>query len=241
MVLHRWAATAPLPEWRSLDSLVAWGRDEGPLVVAIALGRVGALAAAWYLVVAGTVGAAAAVTRTRPLVKVAQWLLPVSARSIVAGVAGTGVALTVAPVGPAVAAPAATARAAVPAPVAHDPGAAVGSAAGTAVLTELGPGEIAPDGLPAAASDPTVSPATGSEAAPPGDIDEWTVAAGESFWSIAADHVAEQIGHAPTDAEIASYWTLLIDANRDRLADPGNIDLLFPGQQLALPPMGAGR
>lgn len=56
----------------------------------------------------------------------------------------------------------------------------------------------------------------------------WTVAPGESFWSIAERN-------APDGADVAMYWRTLIDANRDRLADPGNPDLLFPGQELSLP------
>ena len=56
----------------------------------------------------------------------------------------------------------------------------------------------------------------------------WTVAPGESFWSIAERTVAD-------GADVARYWRTLVDANRERLADPGNPDLLFPGQVLSLP------
>jgi nucleoid-associated protein YgaU len=35
---------------------------------------------------------------------------------------------------------------------------------------------------------------------------------------------------------VGRYWRRLIDANRDRLVDPGNPDLLLPGQELVLPP-----
>ena len=42
-----------------------------------------------------------------------------------------------------------------------------------------------------------------------------------------------------TDAEVASYWRRLIAANEDRLVDPGNPDLLLPGQELVLPPVPA--
>jgi hypothetical protein len=35
---------------------------------------------------------------------------------------------------------------------------------------------------------------------------------------------------------VGRYWRRLIDTNRDRLVDPGNPDLLVPGQELVLPP-----
>ena len=50
---------------------------------------------------------------------------------------------------------------------------------------------------------------------------------GDSFWSIAADHVG--------DREVVAYWRALIAANRDRLVDPSNPDLLYPNQVLVLP------
>ncbi|MGQ0744768.1 MAG: LysM peptidoglycan-binding domain-containing protein [Acidimicrobiales bacterium] len=55
----------------------------------------------------------------------------------------------------------------------------------------------------------------------------WTVGPGESFWSR-----AERL--APGE-EVGAYWRELIEVNRDRLADPANPDLIFPGQQFRLP------
>jgi nucleoid-associated protein YgaU len=64
---------------------------------------------------------------------------------------------------------------------------------------------------------------------------EWTVEPGDSFWSIAEEVVADELGRRPSDAEVAAYWRLLIETNRDRLvtADP---DLIHPGQVFTLPP-----
>ncbi len=75
---------------------------------------------------------------------------------------------------------------------------------------------------------PTASPepAPRAPAAHPRD-DEVVVARGDSFWSIAAD---EHDGD-----ELVGYWRALIERNRDRLVDPSNPDLLFPGQVLRLP------
>jgi hypothetical protein len=62
----------------------------------------------------------------------------------------------------------------------------------------------------------------------------WTVEAGDSFWSIAAETVAPA-GDATNERRVIGYWRRLVEANRGRLLDPGNPDLLVPGQELVLP------
>jgi nucleoid-associated protein YgaU len=54
----------------------------------------------------------------------------------------------------------------------------------------------------------------------------------ENLWSIAHDTQDQALGRAPTEAETASYWATLLEANRPRLSDP---DLVQPGQTLHLP------
>ena len=61
------------------------------------------------------------------------------------------------------------------------------------------------------------------------------VAVGDSFWSIAEHQVTIRLGRTPIDAEVLEPWLTLIDANRDRLLDPDDPDLLHPGQVLRLP------
>jgi len=59
---------------------------------------------------------------------------------------------------------------------------------------------------------------------------------GDSFWSLAEEHLEDVWGRRNlTDAEIVPYWKTLIDANRAELTDPGNPDLLLPGQRLTVP------
>ena len=65
----------------------------------------------------------------------------------------------------------------------------------------------------------------------------YTVMAGDSFWSIAAQRVRSATGLAPSDAEVARYWRVLIEANRDHLVVPGEPDLIHPGQVFTLPPV----
>jgi nucleoid-associated protein YgaU len=65
--------------------------------------------------------------------------------------------------------------------------------------------------------------------------EEVVVAPGESFWSISSDALTEALGRTPQDLEITAHWRRLVAANRDRLVDPANPDLLYPGQTLVLP------
>ncbi len=68
------------------------------------------------------------------------------------------------------------------------------------------------------------------------DVDHsWTVAQGDSFWRIADEHLQDSWEREVTESEVATYWKQLIEANSERLVDPGNPDLLFPGQVLTLP------
>ncbi|MGE0879997.1 MAG: LysM peptidoglycan-binding domain-containing protein [Acidimicrobiia bacterium] len=61
-------------------------------------------------------------------------------------------------------------------------------------------------------------------------VDTITVQPGDHFWAIAETRAA-----SADHASVTEYWHRLIDANRDRLADPDNPDLLFAGQVLVLP------
>jgi DNA-binding SARP family transcriptional activator len=63
---------------------------------------------------------------------------------------------------------------------------------------------------------------------------ELTVEVGDGFWDIAEDQVEAQLGRSASDDQVRPYWEALIEANRDRLADPSNPSLLFTGQDLAL-------
>lgn len=83
------------------------------------------------------------------------------------------------------------------------------------------------------ASPPTVEPQAATPPLVPTGI-EITVEAGEGFWDIAEEQVAAELGHAPSDDLIRPFWSALVDANRDRLADPTNPNLLFTGQRLTL-------
>lgn len=61
------------------------------------------------------------------------------------------------------------------------------------------------------------------------------VTPGDHFWSIAEGVLTATYGSTPDEASVAEYWVVLVDANRSRLIDPNNPDLIFPGQELVLP------
>ena len=48
-------------------------------------------------------------------------------------------------------------------------------------------------------------------------------------------HALRLVGAPPADREIGPYWLAVIAANQDRLPDPGNPNLLFPGDVIVLP------
>jgi LysM domain len=73
-------------------------------------------------------------------------------------------------------------------------------------------------------------------AEPTAHSDHHVVTRNEHFWSIATDELTEQLGRRPTQSEVSTYWRQLIDANRQVLKRPNNPNLLYPGQDLTLPP-----
>jgi nucleoid-associated protein YgaU len=89
-----------------------------------------------------------------------------------------------------------------------------------------------PSPAPVGLAVPTPVPTSVAPVAP---APTWTVAPGDHLWSIATRVLAEGWGRAPSDAEVAPYWEQVVGVNRDRLADPADPDLLFPGQVLVVP------
>jgi hypothetical protein len=117
----------------------------------------------------------------------------------------------------------------------HDPATATSSATMTGVA-EPADATGAP-GRPGRAT-PEVTAGSAAPPLPTLDPAVWEVAPGDSLWAIAEDVVRTD---APTagDRDVTAYWRRLVAANRRTLVDPGNPDLLVPGQRLALPPVGA--
>ncbi|MFP4636346.1 MAG: hypothetical protein ACLFRD_10820, partial [Nitriliruptoraceae bacterium] len=93
------------------------------------------------------------------------------------------------------------------------------------LLEHAGPG---PDG------GLTDSDGAADAAGPGADGRAYEVVTGDSFWRIATEQLTSRLRRPPSDGEVAAYVARLVTRNRDRLADPHNPDLIFPGQRFEL-------
>ena len=61
---------------------------------------------------------------------------------------------------------------------------------------------------------------------------------GDNLWIIARAALAQSGAHRPSEHDVARYWRAVIVANRSTLRS-GNPSLIYPGEIVALPPIGA--
>lgn len=225
----------------------AWGdwlaRRE-PLIAVVALLRLLVLVLAWYLVGVTTVGVAARLVRAAALVRIADALTVPQVRRLLQGAMGIGLATAMA------------ASTGVPARTVTSPT----DAPATAVMQRTQPA-TEPARKPEPATEPATETGSGSgiermsrveastahmtrveagaahtsRVAATTAVERHEVAPGEHLWGIAAARVSQDLGRVATDDEVAGYWQCLVAQNRDRLADPANPDLVYPGQVFELP------
>jgi nucleoid-associated protein YgaU len=207
-----WKMGSRLPMPRSLEmvEVETWLREAGGPAAAFAIVRVGALAVAAYATLLGALGTVALATRAAALSRIVLRLALPTLRPLLAPAAA--ITITIASALPAAAQ--GRGEPSRPAPVMQMIGPA---ASEPPVMTFV----ITP---PPAAETPQAAPAT------------YTVAPGDTFWSI-ADQTLRAAGHDPDDGAIIPYWRSLIEANRDRLRARDEPDLIFPGQVFVLPPL----
>jgi hypothetical protein len=211
----------------------AWAADRGPAAASVAVVRVVVLAVAGWLLVVTVVSLLVGAVRPGRLSDLVDLLSVPLVRRVVHGALGVGLAgATAAGVGglggrpvPVPVPPAAVASAP-PAPT-SSPGRAADVLLTTPTTTATTTTTAA---LP---PEPVTPPATGP--APPAEPRTWRVAPGDHLWSIAEDVLGEALGRPVDDGEVAGYWRRLVAANRERLADPANPDLLFAGDLLVVP------
>lgn len=193
-----------------------WASGRDALTIAFTVLRLLTLVLAWYLLGATVIGVAARLARWRRMVAVADLLTVPAVRRLLQSALGLGLATAALTVGSPGGAPPTTPPTAAtltmtaqsePASVAMTP------------LTDVG------ETMTPVADVPVPDPAQR----------QWTVEQGDHFWSIAERVLAREWGRPPTDAEVVGYWDRLITANQDRLADPENPDLIYPGQTFAVP------
>jgi hypothetical protein len=236
----------PPPPLNRPSGLGPWAGGLGPAGVAMALVRVGAIAVAALL---GLVTVLHLLARSRgaALGVLADRLVPAAARPLVHGLAG--ISLTAgASVGGAWATPAsgpAASTVEVHGTTVHHPPPTVEVMRrlpeGPVEWMRVAPGQAGRGvlrSLDAGTADKDDEPPRPAVLRALDEPDTWRVEAGDSFWSVAAEVVADALGRPPTDAEVAPYWADLVEANRDRLVT-GDPDLVYPGQYLRLPPVEA--
>jgi hypothetical protein len=197
----------------SLDGAASWLEHRDTTIAAFALLRLVALVFGWYLLLITAIGGAARALRLRRITSVVDRFTFPFARGVLGGMALLGVTTAPPPVQP-------------PTP---DSMIELSTDADQATLRLL------PDTSTAPTPEPQPAPA-----APSADADVWVVQRGESFWSIAAEHLADVNGRPVNEREVGSYWRRVVELNRSRLVNPDDADLLFTGQEIELPAVAPG-
>lgn len=223
-----------------------WAADRDAVVATVAVLRLVVLAMAWYLVGVTTIGAVARVARCAHLVRVADALSVTAVRRVLQASLGVGLATTVVVSTTGAVAPASPGptivRAVAQTPEAADtprmrpvdlPAAPTAAAPAPAMtpLADRATPDLPPPGMRPLPVDGPAAPDTAGTV---------TVAFGDHLWSIAERHLGDLRGTAVPDDDVTDYWRRLVEANRDRLVDPANPDLILPGQQFVLPPADLG-
>ena len=219
--LLRFSPTESSPPSGSWSDLDAWYRTVGPGAATLAAVRVVALVVALWLVVACVLQLVAAVPVGRVLRPLADRVAPAGLRWLAGASLSTGLLVASPLIGGGSDGPGTATMHPMP-----DEGPTTSTTSPTSTTTTT-----AVTGVPAVPATP------GAPAAVEPGLDDYVVSRSESFWSIAADRMAEALRRPPTPREVQAYWERLIEVNRERLVDPGNADLLYAGQVLALPPV----
>lgn len=213
------AGALAAPPLRSLGALTAWIDDREPVVAALALVRLLAEASVWYVLALSALHAASSALRVAGGHRLADALALPGVRRLVQAGLGAGLAAAASVGG--------TDEVGAPGGVAVTP--ATESPLVTQRRVEVGgTAWMRPEAQePGEGGTATMAPA----AAPT----TWTVADGDSFWSIAAELLTDAWQRRPADAEIDPFWRDLVERNRGRLADPADPDLILPGQVFEVP------
>jgi hypothetical protein len=228
-------AAPPVHSWVALDG---WYERLGPATAVVAVVRLVAVGASAWLAIAAALQLVALTCDGASLRGLADAMSPHFLRSLACGAASLSVTAGLAI--PAAAGPPENpggTAVMVPLDVTTTTSAPPPQSAPTSSTTTIAPTTTTTGPTATTTTRPIAPPARPSPPAPVGPAvpanpsapaaDEVVVAPGDSFWSIAVDEADGR--------EITTYWRALIEANRDRLVDPSNPDLLYPDQVLRLP------
>lgn len=209
-------ATPPLG---SLDQLTVWVDAREPAAATMALVRLLAEVSVWYVLALSALHVASKASRIAGGHRLADALALPGVRRVVHAGLGVGLAAASSVGSDEIGAPDAVTMT----PVAEAPlvtQSRIEAPGGTATMRP----HLAPTGDHGTA---VMAPAPST----------WTIVAGETFWSIAEDLLADAWQRPPSDAEVDPFWRALVEANRGRLADPADPDLIHPGQVFEVPPV----
>ncbi len=236
------AGSLATPPLASAADLQSWATDRGPIAVGMVVVRLVALGVGYHLIVTTTLAVLGRILRWPGLVRLAEASTLPPLRGTFRRLAGLGLsasAILTTPLPPVGARPAGTATLT----LAED------HSGRSASLERIEARRTGPSGTASLRLVPGPGPASGSGKAtlrpsadpvpddPTPRAGNYVVAAGDHLWAIAEDRVAAHLGRQPSDAEVDRYWRALVAAN-PQLVDP---DLLFPGDQLLVPPVKPGR
>lgn len=209
----------------------AWASSRGAPTAALAVVRLVVLATATYLLVVTGLVVAGDLLRQGRLVQLGDLLaLPPVRHAMHAALGASLVGAAVAGAAglrplPAPAVSAATADRLLLVPPEIEPLGATSTTSTSSTTTTT----TTPTTVPASA------PSAPTPATEPARPSAWTVRAGDHLWSIATRSLTDGLGRTPSTAEVVSHWQLLVELNRDRLRDPSNPDLIYPGDDVLLP------
>ncbi len=198
------------PPLGRLSDWPVWVVDQGPASALVALVRAGVALAALYVLVVGLLTLTARLFGSVRLATAVDRVTVGSLRSMLVGT--TVLAL----LGSGPAASAAT------------------SSASTHSTTAMA--TVVPS-TPTSPSAPPVAHLVVEPTAPVTSERQRVLSAGDHLWSVAADEMTMALGRSPNESEVVRYWSTLVEANRERLADPANPDLVFAGQVIVVPPV----
>jgi hypothetical protein len=198
------------------EDLASWLTARPPVESAFAVLRLVVLVLAAYLLAVTVLGVALRLVRAGRLVRAVDLVTLPAVRKVVGSAFGVGL----------MGAPLAVVGPTAPAGVAQ-----VQLVVGAAAPSQ--PGADLPPGSPEA-SPPTMR-RLDEPPSPAATATDVVVGAGDHLWSVADRALTGAWGRAASDAELAPYWEQVVAVNRERLADPGNPDLLFPGQVVSVP------
>lgn len=218
--------TLPSPPLTQPGMWTGWFEAQPPVHAVFGVLRVLAIAAGGYLLATTVLATVARMARAAGAIRVADALTLPMVRRLAATAVGMGLA-TAALTG-----------------LSDDVGwSGGGRTVVTAQMAEAGDGDVAMESL----GDPDGAGVTMALLDEAGEAADGEVAravvveSGDHLWGVAERVLTEHHGHPPPDTEVVTYWQRLVEANRDRLADPDNPDLIYPGQEFVLPAVDAAQ